>query len=214
MRKIKAILIGNGNIRNYSFIKKFIANASYIVCCDGGLRHAETLAVTPNLIIGDFDSACPKTIEKYKEIGVEFKEFPSNKDYSDMELGLLNVIEKEATEVIIIGGIGTRFDHTLSNAHILTNALRERIRATLVDENNIIQLIDKHTTTYGKKGDYISLIPLTTEVTGVYTSGLQYKLSNETIKIGSSKFISNVFCGHEAEIKIETGLLFVIQAFD
>ena len=80
---------------------------------------------------------------------------------------------------------GTRLDHTIANVHILKEALENNIKAKIVNENNEIQLINKKTII--KKDDkykYISIIPLTTEVTGVSLKGMKYSLNIEGNSFG------------------------------
>lgn len=212
---MKFVIIGNGDIKNYNLLKKYLAldNIS-IICCDGGLRHVFNLNIIPNYAIGDFDSAPIDIINYYKEKKILFLKFPTKKDKTDMEIALDFAIEKQANEVFIFGGIGSRFDHTLANAHILVLALKKGITASLINENNIIRIIDREININGKKGDLISLIPLTTEVEGVTTNNLEYELNNYTLKIGSSMGVSNVFREDNIYIKINKGLLFVIQSID
>lgn len=212
---MKFVIIGNGDIKDYSLLKKYLLlNNTIIVCCDGGLRHIFNLNIIPNYIIGDFDSAPLEIINYYKQKCIPFLEFPPKKDKTDMEIALDFAIEKKAEKIFIFGGIGSRFDHTLANAHILVSALKNGIDAKLINENNIISVIDKEISIKGKKGDLISLIPLTTEVNGVTTSNLEYELNKHTLKIGSSIGVSNVFKEENIYIKIDKGLLLVIQSID
>lgn len=212
---MKFIIIGNGDIKDYSLLKKYLSlDDISIICCDGGLRHIFNLNIIPNYVIGDFDSAPTKIINYYKEKNILFLEFPPKKDKTDMEIALDFAIEKQAEKIFIFGGIGTRFDHTLANAHILVLALKKGITANLINENNVISVIDKEINIKGKKGDLISLIPLTTQVEGLTTNNLEYELNDYTLKIGSSIGVSNVFKEDDIYIKINKGLLFVIQSID
>ena len=43
------------------FCKKYIKNTDIIICCDGGIGHTRALELTPDYILGDFDS-CKKKI--------------------------------------------------------------------------------------------------------------------------------------------------------
>ena len=53
---MRAVIIGNGTIRNYDSIFKYIHKDDFIICADGGIRHAVKMEIVPDLIIGDFDS--------------------------------------------------------------------------------------------------------------------------------------------------------------
>lgn len=211
---MRIIIFGNGEINDYQFIKSQINCDDYIICCDGGVRHSFELCIAPNLILGDLDSADPKILAYYEKLNVPIEKYPAEKNFTDMELSIRKAVSLGASEINVFGAIGNRLDHTLGNAHALLYALKHRIIAFLIDENNKICIIDSKISLKGKKGDIVSLIPLTTSVTGVKTDGLYYPLNFETLEIGTSRGISNIFVSNEAEISIESGYLFVIQTKD
>ncbi len=213
-----ALLICNGSIADYAYIKEQVKEAGFVICCDGGLKHAEELGLTPDVAIGDFDSAPKVLIDKYKSAGVPFLTFQTKKDLTDSELGVNYALErsyeKGISEVVIIGGTGTRLDHTLANVHLLLVLLKNNMPARLLDEHNSVRLTDSRLIISGEKDKVVSFIPLTEEVSGVYTKGLEYALFGDTLTIGQTRSICNVMTGSEAEVKIESGLLLVIEAAD
>ncbi len=211
---MKAFIVGSGNIVEYDRFFEYSRMSDFLICCDGGMKHFFECGLVPDVIIGDMDSAEPKYVEHFLKLGVKFEKFPIEKDFTDMELGVLFAVEKKVSEIFIFGGIGSRFDHTLTNAHILKKALDNGILAWLIDEKNKICLIDKKTAFFGAKGDLISLIPFTTKVFGVTTKGLYYPLENAVMEIGNSLGVSNVMLSDECEISLDDGILFVVMARD
>ena len=81
------------------------------IAADGGYHNAITLGETPDFLLGDFDSLgnceIPEKIERLQ--------VPSEKDFTDTQLAVDTAIKKGASEIIIIGGLDGRLDHTLSN---------------------------------------------------------------------------------------------------
>ena len=215
---MKALIVGNGNILKYDRFLKYIEFSDYFICCDGGMKYFFECGIVPDIIIGDLDSAEKRYIDYFKNTNVSFKKFPPEKDFTDMELCLLYVLDLTSElvidEIFILGGTGTRFDHSLTNAHILKKALDRGILAWIIDENNKICLVDKHIKLSGHKNDLISLIPFTTEVFGVTTKGLYYSLSEAHMEIGDSIGVSNVMLCEECEIFVQKGILFVILTKD
>ena len=61
---------------------------------------------------------------------------------------------------------------------------------------------------------FISLIPLTTQVTGVTLKGFKYLLQDATLTIGESIGISNEQIEKRAEIKLKDGILICIESKD
>jgi len=214
---MRAIIFGNGEIYDYKLIGKHIqpaADKDLIICCDGGLRHAKQLDLMPDYIVGDCDSVSQDLLFEYRDKGVEVKEFPKEKDFTDMELALELAISSGVSNIDIFGAVGNRLDHSLANAYILLKPLRKGIKAKLLNESNEVMIIDNQIELYKKIGAIVSLIPLTSEVCGVSTRGLKYPLKDETLYMGETRGISNVFLEENISIHIESGLLFVILSRD
>ncbi len=211
---MKAVIVGSGLIFKYDRFLEYINVSDFFICCDGGMKYFYECEIVPNVIVGDFDSAEEKYIDYFKRLNVEFKNFPKEKDYTDMEIGLRYALGLNIDEIFIFGGIGSRFDHSLTNAHILRKAYDKGVLAWLIDENNKICIVGDYLKLSGEKGDLISLIPFTTKVFGVTTKGLKYQLSDAVMEIGNSIGVSNVMIEKECEIFISEGLLFVIISRD
>lgn len=212
---MKAVLFAGAAITDYSFCEKYLQNADWIICCDGGMHHAKVLGITPDYIVGDFDSVRPEVLEEYRNMGISIRQFPTHKNETDMQLGMLLALELGATELVLIGGIGDRFDHTLANAHLLLYLLKKGVRGILVNEKNCVELIDKEVTLYGKAGDLVSTIPLSMQVEGVTLEGLEYPLVDYDLALDDKLVaVSNVMTGTEAKVKIRKGYLFVMQTRD
>lgn len=209
---MNVIIFCNAGIKDYGFVRGLISQDDYIICCDGGLRHADELDISPDIIVGDFDSAPPPLIEKYKRMGVPLVKYPVKKDYTDLETCIQLASGQHPDELLIFGAIGGRLDHTLTNVHVLRQALSQNMQARVIDETHSVALTDSEFTVTGNVGDIVSLIPLTTEVTGVVTDGLEFPLVDETLHAGYGRGLSNRLTKNNAVVKITGGLLFVITA--
>ena len=209
---MRAVLFGSAEIKDYSICRQYIMPDDIIICCDGGMNHTKQLNIIPNYILGDFDSVKSEVFQYYQELGIKIQQFPTQKDETDMQLGLNFAVELGADDIIIFGGIGSRFDHTLANAHLLLRLLKKQVRGRLINEHNCIEVIDKPTKFYGKAGDLISIIPLSMEVSGITLCGMKYPLHDKRLTIDDDLIaVSNVMLEDEVEVKIKEGYLFVIQ---
>ena len=212
---MNALVFAGAEIRDYSFCKAYMDGAGVVICCDSGLRHAKALGIRPDYIVGDFDSVSPEVWDYYKGQGIPVRQFPARKNETDMELGVLLALELGANELVLFGGIGDRFDHTLANAHYLLSLLKKGVRARLVDEKNCVEVIDKHLTVCGKVGDIVSTIPLSMEVRGITLKGFSYPLTDFDLALDDDYIaVSNVLAEERAEIDIRDGYLFVIRSRD
>lgn len=214
---MNTIIISGGNI-NIEFLKEFLNKSYYdnIIAVDKGLESLYALNILPNHIVGDFDSVNKNIIDFYNDKTATIHKYNSQKDYTDTDIALKLAIELNSTTISIVGATGTRLDHTLANIHIMLQTLNKNINCSLLDKNNKIYLINTNTTI--KKslvyGNYISLIPLTTTVTGITLKGFKYPLENYTLEIGKSLGVSNEIVDDVATIELTNGCLIVIESKD
>ena len=197
---MKVILFAGAEIRDYSFCESYMDGADAVICCDAGMRHAKALGIDPDYIVGDFDSTASEVLEYYKAKNIPIRQFPTRKNEPDL---------------VLFGGIGDRFDHTLANAHYLLSLLKKGVRARLVDDKNCVEVIDRQLTLHGKVGDLVSTLPLSMEVTGITLKGFSYPLTDATLTLdGDYIAVSNVLAEETATIDIKSGYLYVIRSRD
>lgn len=214
---MRHIIVSNGGIFDYSFYKGLFEDSDYIICADGGARHLIEMDIMPNVILGDLDSIREEDKKIFKEKKVEFYEFPCDKDASDTELALDFALSHGASEVVFIGAIGSRMDHSIGNITLLKKLLDNDIKGKVINENNEIYLLNNkinELTLQGKEGDYLSIIPLSNSVKGITLSGFKFPLKDAEIPLGSSLGISNEFARDVVKIVIKEGFLLVIKARD
>lgn len=221
----KVLLITGGKV-NMDFAEEYTASKEYdtVVCADSGLNTAYRLGMPVHYFMGDFDSVSPEILEAYREGKVEGSEhcewvrYPEEKDYVDTQLVLEWILEKGADEITFLGATGGRLDHFLANVNILMLALKQKVPAYIVDSRNRIRLTDstlsiERQDMYGK---YLSLLPLTSTVTGVTLRGLKYLIEDYTLEVGIARAISNEMdeTSDKAEILLRTGVLIVVESKD
>lgn len=213
---MKILIITGGKI-NKNFAKKYLKSNKYdiIIAVDKGLETIDYLKLQPQYVLGDFDSVNTKILEKYKKQNIKIIKLNPEKDLTDTHSAIDLALKLKSTEITILGAIGTRLDHTIANIHILKQALDKNIKAKIVNEKNEIELIDKEIII--KKDDnykYVSIIPLTTQVTGITIEGMKYIINDYTLSIGDSLGVSNEQIDKDAKISIKIGILVVIKSKD
>lgn len=212
------LIISGGHV-NHHYIKKFLSGqkVSHVICADKGFCLAQTLGISIDYIVGDFDSVAQDKVEAYtKNHSVEVRKFQPEKDFTDTQIAISLALEKGATEIIILGATGTRLDHVFANINLLMLPLSQNVKASIVDEYNKIYLCSRYKQLHKRElhGPYVSLLPLTEQVTGVTLEGFKYPLQNALMKIGDSLGVSNEVINRKAKIKIDKGILVVIESRD
>lgn len=213
---MNTLIITGGSI-NENFLREYLSKNTFdkIIAVDKGLEMLNKLKIGPNYIIGDFDSVDSKILKQYENGNIPVTYLKPEKDYTDTHMALKLAIEKCSTNIVIIGAIGTRLDHTMANIHILKEALDKGIKAKLINESNEIMLINNECkiekNQYFK---YVSIIPLTTKVTDITLKGFKYLLNHATLNIGESIGISNIQIKDTATIEIKEGIAILIFSKD
>lgn len=211
---MRVLIVSNGSIGNYHFYKKILKEADFIICADGGAKHLFNLNTIPNIIVGDLDSISNEIKTYYKLKNVEFIKFPTKKNATDTELATEIALSKKPSEIIYIGSIGNRMDHTLANILLLLRLIKKGVNGKIIDEKNEIYLVKDDLEVIGTHQDFLSLIPITEKVQGITLHGLEYPLNDAEIIQGSTLGISNKFSHNKAQIRLDSGLLLVIKSQD
>lgn len=219
---MKALIVANGNIDDVNLIKEIkksvLLEDDVVIACDGGLNHLFKAELTPDYILGDLDSASLDNVKFYKSKNIKFIEFNTQKDETDLEICIEFVMLLGVKEIIVMGALGSRFDHSLTNVNLLIKPIEANINAYIISEHNKISVINPNFNSdifkKCKVGDTLSLIPLTTKVMGVTTKGLKYPLDNYTMSIGRSLGVSNEVISENPYVTITKGYLIVAIARD
>ncbi len=206
---MKALVIGSGDFYCPSDISEH-----KVIACDGGLDHCRRYGITPDHILGDFDSVSPETYEYFSKF--EKTRYPVKKDMTDLELGIELAISLGAEEILITGALSSsRFDHSLCNIGLLKRCLEKNIPSKIINKTNTIMLTDaQRKLVLENDGRYVSLIPLSERVGGITLDGFEYPLENYTLCQGSSLCVSNRIIREKGTIKVKSGILIVIAAKD
>jgi thiamine pyrophosphokinase len=207
----RIIIFANGELPDLDKARLLLQEDDYIICADGGTRHALALDVQPNLIIGDMDSAEKEQLQKLKEEDVSIELFPHDKNETDLELAINRAIELGPKEIIIIAALGGRLDQTLANIALLTDPGLSTLDARLDDGMEEIFFCRDQVQVHGRRADLVSLIPWQGVVSNVQTENLKWTLKNEMLYPDKTRGISNELLGDTASISIGSGLLLIVH---
>lgn len=209
----RVFIFAGGNIDEH--LLEEICEGDFIIGADRGALFLVEQDIKPNLAIGDFDSVTELELQKIKDHSLEIMTCDAiNKDLTDTELAYELAVEKQPKEIILVGATGTRLDQTLANIQMMTKGLQHQIKTFIVDKNNFITLIGSTCTVEERGLSYVSLLPMTPEVTGITLEGFMYPLNQATLKMGHSLGVSNKLIAPLGTVHIDSGLLLIIQSKD
>ncbi|MEF2967257.1 thiamine diphosphokinase [Paenibacillus sp. M1] len=208
------VLIFAGGKIDPAFLED-IRQDDMIIGADRGALFLVEHGIRPDISVGDFDSVTQEELDSIKNNSKEIIACDAvNKDLTDTELAFDLAIERHAGEIVMIGVLGSRLDHTLANIQMMLRGMQHQINSVIWDTNNYVTLTGTSCEIEDRGYTYVSLLPLTTEVTGIHLEGFMYPLDDATLKMGQSLGVSNRLKGKRGTIRIESGLLLIIQSKD
>ena len=200
-----AILLG-GELTVTPRLRIQLAGAR-VIAADAGMMHAAALGVTPELWVGDFDSAGSELTLAYRD--VERRTFPPEKDNTDGALAIAEARARGATGLILIGSFGGQADHALGHFGQLIRLARENITAFMSSgHEEAYALVPGELTLDLAPGTRLSVIPFA-DLSGLDLAGVKWPLAKRNVPLGSTLTLSNVAEG-PVRIALEAGYGIVV----
>ncbi len=209
---MKALILANGELYKPDVLRSRISAETFdlVLGADGGARHADTLNVTLDAVIGDLDSLLES--EPPGINNTEFISYPAEKDETDLELALLYAKEQGVDRIVMVGVMGGRMDMTIANIMLITHASLSSCRIEVWHGEQTGWVIKPPGEDIsGHPGDTVSLIPLAGDASGITTQGLKHSLKDEELTFGPARGISNRLEKPSAHIKLSKGLLLAVH---
>ncbi len=201
----RCVIIGGGEIGCTQFLKEHILYDDFVICCDGGYLHAFAAGITPNLILGDFDSSDVPNCD------IETIILPCEKDDTDSFFAAKEGLKRGFERFLLLGVTGGRLDHTLGAISILEFLQKNGAEGEIYDQNTKIRVCN--TSLSVKKGcRYFSVFAIGS-AESVCICGAKYNLDNAVINSHYQYGISNEVTDEFATISVGQGNVIVMEIF-
>ena len=181
-----------------------VASDDFIIAADGGFVHTQKLGITPDIILGDFDSL-GYTPDRANV-------FPVEKDDTDAMLAVRRGLQLGYRKFVLYGSLdGPRLDHTVANFQTLQFLADRDAAGYLVGSGQLVTVVKNGSLTFpaGMEGT-ISVFCMGKDAEGVTLEGLYYPLENGTLTAGFPLGVSNHFTEAAAAITVRNGSLLVV----
>ncbi|MEG2073707.1 MAG: thiamine diphosphokinase [Angelakisella sp.] len=208
--KDACLIVGAGEISPDILSRCGDLSSCLIIAADGGYLRCGELSLTPDLILGDFDSA-PKPATT-----AETQVFSSHKDDTDCMLAAKEGLRRGCRRFTLIGCTGGRLDHTIANIQTLLYLVNHGAEARMADRRHLITVINSSAcpARVEAAGDYLSIFALSTRCTGVTLRGCAYPLTDAVVENSFPIGVSNHIVGDHCEIELKTGTLLVMTVLE
>ena len=196
----RALIFTGGSMPDRDQLTSHVAEL--IIAADSGYDVCLELGIRPHLLVGDFDSVVCRDIDPT----IPKKQMPTHKDVTDTMLACECAIEAGATDLIILGGLGGREDHSLSNIFYLENLKDRGVNARISDGQNDIRLLADETAVSPRSDKkYFSLFALDSAI--VTATGCEYPLENYVLTRKNSFAVSNEITSEAATVSVRGKVL-------
>ncbi|MBQ6907986.1 MAG: thiamine diphosphokinase [Clostridia bacterium] len=202
---MRAVIFSGGEIGDGTFYTK--REGDYIICADSGYGYCSAFDITPDILIGDFDSLSDYEFENI----IRYKK---EKDETDTLLAVNLALEKGYKDIVIYGALGGREDHSIANIYLLKKIVDSGAEGIIEGGKNRIMLINKSTKIKRGNLKYLSVIPLFGGAEGVTLHGVKYPLENYEMAADDTIGVSNEIVSDCGEITVEKGYLLIIMSSD
>ena len=177
----------------------------YVIAADRGYDSLMAYGVTPDLVVGDFDSlghtpSHPNVIQ-----------LPCAKDDTDMVFALRKGLCLGYRRFVLLGGVGGRLEHTLGNLQILDWLTTQGAQGFLAGEKTVATALRSGSLTFpASMSGYLSIFCNSGEARGVTLSGLKFPLEDALLTSSFPVGVSNEFLGQVAQVTVRDGSLLLL----
>lgn len=174
----------------------------FIIGVDMACSYLMENNVPIDLAIGDFDSIKGGSMKEVIDYSDKAIIFPTVKDYTDTYLAVKEALKMKHTEIIIYGGVGKRFDHSIANVSLLK-------LGTIAICNDHVTMYMLHPGSYEieSKKKFISFFAME-DVKQLDLLGFKYQQRKYDLNVDDPLCISNEGSG---TVSFEDGVLLVIE---
>ena len=175
-----------------------VPSDALVIAADGGLRHTQSLGLTPDIILGDFDSL--------GYIPEDSRVFPVEKDDTDAMLAVRVGLEQGCDRFLFYGAMdGPRLDHTIANFQTLGYLTTHGARGYLLGRDYIATVLSGESLEFSGEATGIFSAFCLGGSAEVSIEGLQYPLEHGRLTPDFPLGVSNHFLGQPARITVHAG---------
>jgi len=202
MKKI-CYIISAGDCTGINVIKN---EEDLVIAADAGCKWAEKYGITPDYIVGDFDSL--GFVPKGENVIVHKPE----KDDTDTALAVEIGLDKGYKEFVFFGALGgKRIEHGIANMQLLMYLSKRGSKGIIIeDENRITTITNGELILPRKNAGYFSIFAFDGDAKGVTIEGAKYEVNSIDVMSDKTLGVSNEFVGEDIKIKVEKGTLLII----
>lgn len=177
----------------------------YIIAADRGLDYALSAKITPDLVVGDFDST-----ETEIPDGVQCVRVSPIKDDTDAALAASLAVKKGFRDLRFLCALGGRLDHSIANIQLLYHLKKLGLNGTLYGDGVELFLAREESVEIPRFDGYLSVFAYTADCV-VSEEGVKYPLTEKTLTNDLTLGVSNEITEDFARITVHSGTALIMR---
>lgn len=206
----RILIVVNGD-NDLDYLREIYEGYDLIISADGAGNILYEANIKPNILVGDFDSIDKKVLEYFEKEGVRCIRLNPEKDFSDTHVALDVAMKEGGNTIDIVGGFGSRWDHSLANLNLLYYGYERGVDLRLIETKN--KTFVRGAGVYDftcKKEEYFSFFALFEDAV-ISLENVKYPLKDKKVHRGESIGLSNEYRG-DAKVTIKSGSVLIVQS--
>ena len=182
-----------------------------VIAADSGLRAVLGRGWTPDLVVGDLDSADAADVDAAREAGAVVLTAAIDKDETDLELALLAALDADADVIHVVVRADGRLDHQLANVACLAapHLASAAVSATIGEHD--LWVVRGRRILEREPGTHLALLPVGGSAS-VTSSGVAFPLDAETLSPFAGRGIANEVTEPIVELQVDDGVVLVVSS--
>lgn len=176
----------------------------FVIAADRGLDYCLRAGITPDLAVGDFDSAHTEIPE-----GVEFVRVCPIKDDTDAALAAEIAAERGYDDISFFCALGGRLDHTIGNIQLLYHLKKSGISAKIISEDTEVFFLLNESEKIHKNDGFLSVFSYEENVV-VSIKGVKYPLDRKLLTNDVTLGVSNEITDDTAAVTAHRGAALIV----
>jgi thiamine pyrophosphokinase len=205
------VVIGGGALPENAVSR--VPDDAVVIAADSGLDHAVACGMRPAMLVGDLDSISASGRMWAYAHELDIDEQPTDKDVTDTELALEAALTvPDATQLLVLGGVGDRMDHLLGTLLALGDPALARfhgVRAVIGDTTFVVVHGGRKASLDVEEGQTFSLLALHGPAAGVTVTGARWELTDAAFTGHEARGVSNEAKEHTV-VMVESGVVTVV----
>lgn len=190
-----------------------------VIAVDGGYMYSRVLEITPDVIVGDFDSLEEPYVSEIHRLEEEKAccviRLEREKDDTDTMAAIRYGLQAGCEEFHLYAAMGGRLEHTIANLQSLLFLKKNGAKGYLWDAFSMTTVIREESLSFRKSMEgMLSVFAIDGDAKGVTETGLKYELHDAVLENSFPKGISNEFIGEEATVSVRDGTLLVLARWE